>query len=128
MDHEIPFKNPEEFFNNKMFIDLNNELHLNKEDNMFDQEILDNYATQILDTKYKKVDTNKVAANQKNSMLTNATSYNTSWSRTKNYLMGLLLCIPTKKFTFTYYQAQNSKPVHYCMYLVPQVHKCTFKK
>ncbi len=32
---------------------------------MIDQEIVDNYAAQILDVKYKQVDTNKVAANQK---------------------------------------------------------------
>ncbi len=52
MDHEIPLKNPEEFFSNNMPIDLNDELCLNKEDNMFDQEILDNHATQILDAKF----------------------------------------------------------------------------
>ncbi len=29
MDHEIPLKNPDEFFDNYMFIDVNNELCLN---------------------------------------------------------------------------------------------------
>ncbi len=65
MDHEVPLRNPDEFFNNNMFINLSNELCFNKEDDMFDQEILNNYATQILDAKYKQVDTNRVAANQK---------------------------------------------------------------
>ncbi len=65
MDHEIPLKNPDEFFSKNMLIDLNHELCLNKEDDMFDQEILDNYATRILDAKYEQVDTNRVAANQK---------------------------------------------------------------
>ncbi len=65
MDHEIPLKNPDDFFSKNMLIDLNNELCLNKEDDMFDQEILDNYAARILDAKYKQVNTNKVAANQK---------------------------------------------------------------
>ncbi len=32
---------------------------------MFEQEILDSYAAQILDAKYKQVDTNGVATNQK---------------------------------------------------------------
>ncbi len=32
---------------------------------MFEQEFLNNYAVQILDTKYVQVDTNKVAINQK---------------------------------------------------------------
>ncbi len=42
MDHKIPLTNLDEFFNNNMFLDLNNELCLNKEDNMFDQENLNN--------------------------------------------------------------------------------------
>ncbi len=62
IDHEIPLKNPDEFSNNNMFIDLNDDLCLSKEDSMFDQEILDNYGVQILDAKYKQVDTNKVGA------------------------------------------------------------------
>ncbi len=64
-DHEIPLKNPNGFFNNNIFVNLNNELCLNKEDNMFDQELLDNNDTQILDAKYEQVDNNRVAANQK---------------------------------------------------------------
>ncbi len=63
MDHEIPLKNPDEFFSKNMLIDLNDELCLNKEHNMFDQEILNNYAAGILDAKYEQVDTNKVAVN-----------------------------------------------------------------
>ncbi len=51
MDHEISLKNPDEFFNTNMFIDLNDKLCQDKEDNMLEQEILDNYATQILDDK-----------------------------------------------------------------------------
>ncbi len=65
MDHEIPLKNPDEFFSNNMPIDLNDELCLNKEDNMFDQEILNNYSARILDAKYEQVNTDKVTANQK---------------------------------------------------------------
>ncbi len=53
MDHEIPFKNPDEFFSKNILIDLNIKLYLNKEHNMFDQEILDNYAARILDAKYE---------------------------------------------------------------------------
>ncbi len=49
MDHKIPLKNPDEFFNKNMLIDLNDILCLNKEDNMFDQEILNNYSARILD-------------------------------------------------------------------------------
>ncbi len=44
MDHEIPLKNPNEFFKANMFIDLNNKLYQDKEDDMFDQKILDNFA------------------------------------------------------------------------------------
>ncbi len=51
MDHEIRLKNPDEFFNTYLFIDLNKKLCQDEGDNMFEQEILDNYATQILDAK-----------------------------------------------------------------------------
>ncbi len=64
MDHETPLKNSNEFFTNNMPIDLNDDICLTKEDNMFDQEILNNYATQILDAKYKQIDTNRVASDQ----------------------------------------------------------------
>ncbi len=37
-------QNPDEFFSKSMLIDLNDEICLIKEDNMFDQEILNNYA------------------------------------------------------------------------------------
>ncbi len=53
MDHEIPLKNPNDFFSKKMLIDLNDELCLNKEGDMFDKEILNNYAARILDAKYE---------------------------------------------------------------------------
>ncbi len=62
MDHEIPLKNPDEFFSNNMFIDLNDNIYLIKEVDMFDQEILNNYATWILDAKYEQIDTNRVAS------------------------------------------------------------------
>ncbi len=45
-----------------MFIDLKNELCLNKEDKMFYQEIVNNYATLILNAKYEQANTNRVAA------------------------------------------------------------------
>ncbi len=65
MDHEKPLKNPDKFIDNIKFIDLKNELCLKKEDDMFDQEILDNYSAWILDAKYEQVDTNSFVANQK---------------------------------------------------------------
>ncbi len=52
-----------EFFDNNMFIDLNDKLFQIKADNMFEQEILNNCAAQILDAKYEQANTNKVAAN-----------------------------------------------------------------
>ncbi len=63
MDHEILLKNPDEFFSKNMLIDPNDELCLTKENGMFDQEIVDNYAARILDAKYEQVDTNRVVAN-----------------------------------------------------------------
>ncbi len=46
-----------------MFIGLNGKLWQTIEDNMFEQDILNNYATQIIDTKYEQVVTNRITAN-----------------------------------------------------------------
>lgn len=70
MDHKIPLKNPDEFFTNNMPFDLNDDICLTKEENMFDWEILNNYAKQILDAKYKQIDTNKITFNQKHINIT----------------------------------------------------------
>ncbi len=94
MDHEIPLKNPDEFFSKNMLIDLNDEFCLNKEDDMFDREILDNYAARILDAKYEQVDTNKVAADQKHLNVNQRHQLQHLLAKTKNYLMDLLVCIP----------------------------------
>ncbi len=107
MDHDISLKNPDEFFSKNMLIDLNNELCLNKEDNMFDQEILNNYAAIILDAKYEQVNSNKVAANQKQLNVNQCHQLQNLLAKGKKYLMDLLACIPTKRSTLTYYQAQN---------------------
>ncbi len=48
-----------------MFIDLNDKPCQTKEDNIFEQEILNNTASQILEAKYEEVNTNKVATDQK---------------------------------------------------------------
>ncbi len=42
MDHKIPQKNHNEFFNNKSLNNLNDQLCQHIQDNMFEQEILDN--------------------------------------------------------------------------------------
>ncbi len=107
MDHEIPLKNPDEFFSTNMQIDLNNELCLNKEVNIFDWEILDNYAARILDAKYEQVSTNKVATNQKQLNINQRHKLEHLLAKNKKDLMDLLVCIPTKKSTLTYYQTQN---------------------
>ncbi len=48
MYHEISPKNPDELFNTNMIIDLNDKLHQDKEDKMFQKEILNNYDARIL--------------------------------------------------------------------------------
>ncbi len=45
-----------------MYIDLNDQLYQHKEDDIFEQEINNNHAFQILDVKYKQVDTNNYVA------------------------------------------------------------------
>ncbi len=64
LDYITPLKDPNEFFNNNMFIDLNGKLCQSEEHNMFDWKILNNYVSCILDAKYDQVDTNKVAVKQ----------------------------------------------------------------
>ncbi len=50
------YKDQTEFFNNNVLIDLNDPFCKTKEDDMFDQEILDNSAAWIIDAKYEYVD------------------------------------------------------------------------
>ncbi len=107
MDHEIPLKNPEDFFSKNMFIDLNNELCFNKEDDVFNQEILNNYAARILDAKYEQVETNRVAANQKHLNVNQRHKLQHLLAKNKKLFEDLLVCTPTKKFTLTYCQNQN---------------------
>ncbi len=64
MDHEISLKNPDEFFSNNILIELNNQLCQDKEVDIIDQKILDNYAARILDAKHNQVNINKIATNQ----------------------------------------------------------------
>ncbi len=65
VDHSIPLKDPHEIFGPKMLKNLNDQLCQEKEDNMFDCKILDNYAAQILHTEYEQININKVAVDQK---------------------------------------------------------------
>ncbi len=62
---QISLMNLGEFFDNNMSIDLNEILCQHKAGNMFKQGILFNYATWLLVNKYKQVNTNRVATNQK---------------------------------------------------------------
>ncbi len=55
MDHKIYLKDPYEFLSTNMFIDLSDQLCQDKENDMFDWEILNNYATRILDTNTNKL-------------------------------------------------------------------------
>ncbi len=126
MDHEIPLKDPDEFFNKNMLIDLNNELCLNKEDNMFDQEILDIYAIRILDAKYKQVNTNKVAADQKQLNVYHCHKLHYLLAKNKKLFDGSLGMYPHQKVHVDF--LPGSKPVHHRAYPVPWVHKQTFKK
>ncbi len=59
----MSLKNPDEFFNTNMFIDLNNKLYQDKEDNMFEQDILDKNSTRILDAKADKSLTSALSMN-----------------------------------------------------------------
>ncbi len=87
-----------------MLTDFNETLCLEKENGIFDIEILNNNATLILDTKYKKADIAKLAADQKIPPsqchdLHNALSkYNTS-------LIGHWTSIHTKWSMLTYFLA-----------------------
>ncbi len=112
MDHETPLNNPDEFLSMNMLIDLNGELCLNKEDNMLDQEILNNYAARILDAKYKQVDTNKVAADQKNLNFNQCHELEHLLAKNKEIFQKVHIdSLP------------GSKPVHHHAYPVPRVHE-----
>ncbi len=65
VDYIIPLKDSHEFFGPNMLTDLNDQLCQDKEEEIFEHHLLDNYSARILDTKYEQVDINTVAAAQK---------------------------------------------------------------
>ncbi len=98
--------------------DLNNELCLNKEDDMFNQEILNNYAVQV--------DTDKVAANQKQLNVNQLHELQHLLAKNKKSFDRSLGVYPHQKVCIDL--LPGSKPVHHCAYLVPWAHKQTSKK
>ncbi len=62
VDHIITLNDPQEFFGPNILTTLNDQLFQNKEGEIFERDLLDNYSTRILDSKYKQVDMNQVAA------------------------------------------------------------------
>ncbi len=63
---------------------------------MFEQEILDSYAAQILDAKYKQVDTNGVATNKKYLKVNQCHDLQHVLAKYKDSLMDLLVSSPPK--------------------------------
>ncbi len=119
MDQAISLKNYDEFINNNVFINLNDTICQDRKDDVFDQEILDNYAAKILDTKYKQFDTNNVAANQKQLNPNQNHELQYLLAKYKKYLMGLLVSIQTKGSILTYCPAQNLYTTAHTQFLVP---------
>lgn len=68
MNHKNHLKNTDEFSGTNVLIMfsivLNNNSCQTKVDDIFDQEIYDNYATCILDAKHEQVNVTDLAANQ----------------------------------------------------------------
>ncbi len=118
MDHEIPLKAPDKFFSNNMSIDLNDELCLAKEDGIFDQEILDNYAAQIHNAKYEQVDTNKVAVAQKQLNINQCHELQYLLANNKK-IMDLLVSISTTRSLLTYCLVQKWYTTTCNRYLCP---------
>ncbi len=126
LDHEISLKNPDEFLNNDMFIDLNYQLSQHKKGDMFEQEIFNNYATQILDAKYKQVNTNKVAVNQKHLNLNQHHNLQQVFAKYGKLFDGSHGIYPRQKVHIDL--LPDLELVHHQEYQVPYAHLQTFTK
>ncbi len=125
-DHKISLKDPNEFFN-IIFIDLNNnKLYQNKVDNMFDQEILENYAAQILDANYEQNDTNKNVAHQKHLNIDQCHHLQQVLAKNDKPCDGSFDVYPHQKIHI--YLFPDLEPVHHWAYLVACVHEHTLKE
>ncbi len=79
MYHDLSLKNPYELFNTNVFIDLNDKLCQDKGDDMFEQVILDNYATKHLMQKTNKSRPTEFIPTKNISTCINTTTYSMSW-------------------------------------------------
>ncbi len=118
-------KDSNEFFDNNMLININDKLCQSKEDNTVDWEILTS-ATCILDTKYKQVSTNRVAANQKQLNPNQCLDLKNVLAKYHKLFDGSLGVHPHQKVYIDI--LPGSKEVHHQAYLVPCANEQTFKR
>ncbi len=95
-------------------------------DNIFEQEILDNYAAPILDAKSKQVDTNRAATNQK--LLSRNQCHNLQHvlAQYSKLFDGSLGVYPHQKVHIDL--SPGLEPVYHCVYAALCVNDQTFKK
>lgn len=110
----------------KDFDDMEDSLHVQLEDEMFGQDWLDSYATEILDAKYEKTDINDLV--DKLDHLNNDQKNDLRKVLNKNAKLfnGTLGVYPHKKVHIDI--DPKAEPVHARAYPVPHVHMDTFKK
>ena len=109
----------------KNFDDMEDSLHVQLEDEMFGQDWLDSYATEILDAKYEKTDINDLV--DKLDHLNNDQKNDLRKVLNKNAKLfnGTLGVYPHKKVHIDI--DPKAEPVHARAYPVPHVHMDTFK-
>ncbi len=116
MVNELFLKNPNEFVNTNIFIDLKDKICHHKEG------IVCEYFTQILDAKHKQVNTNRVTTNQKHVNINYCHNLQYALAKYGNPFYSSLGVYPHQKVHIDL--LSGSKLAHHCAYMVP----CAYEK
>ena len=113
--------------NDKEFNDIADSLLIQSKEELFGDDWLESYAVEtILDSKYDKMDINKLMANQKHLKINQQQQLKQLFVKFEKLFDGTLGLYPHKKVHIEV--LPDAQPKHQRPYAVPQIHWETFKK
>ena len=126
MECDIPLRDAKDFFAHSFYSSLFTPLDMDHEDEVLGPDIVDSYATRILDAKYEQADIHEVAFRQQHLSFDQRRDLFSILNKHKKLFDGSLGVYPHKKVHIEL--KPGAKPVHHHAYPVPHLHRQTFKK
>ncbi len=126
LEYTIPLQNASEFFSFAYYTSILSPLELEFENDLTGNQIVDSFATCILDAKQEQANICDVAVNQNHLSLDQRCDLFNILSKHKKLFDGSIGVYPHKKVHIDL--KPGEMPVHHRAYPVPHVHRQTFKK